>query len=77
MSRRTSPVIPGFGLTLGYSISYLALIVLIPLGAMLLFSLQLSAEQWWRLLGNRQLQFSLQLSFGTALAAALLNGILG
>ena len=77
MSRRTSSVIPGFGLTLGFTLTYLALIVLIPLGAMLLFSLQLSADQWWALLNNRQLQFSLKLSFGTALAAALLNGILG
>nr|WP_288500087.1 sulfate ABC transporter permease subunit CysT [uncultured Pseudomonas sp.] len=77
MSRRTSSVIPGFGLTLGYTLTYLALIVLIPLGAMFVFSMQLSAEQWWSLLGNRQLQFSLKLSFGTALAAALLNGILG
>ena len=77
MSRRISPVIPGFGLTLGYTITYLALIVLIPLGAMFLFSLQLTGEQWWALLNNRQLQFSLKLSFGTALAAALLNGILG
>lgn len=34
MSRRISPVIPGFGLTLGYTLVYLSLIVLIPLGAM-------------------------------------------
>ena len=77
MSRRTSPVIPGFGLTLGYTLTYLALIVLIPLGAMLVYSLQLSAEQWWNLLSSRQVLFSLQLSFGTALAAAVLNGVLG
>ncbi|WP_287028930.1 sulfate ABC transporter permease subunit CysT [Pseudomonas sp. UBA6310] len=77
MSHRTSPVIPGFGLTLGYTISYLALIVLIPLGAMLIYSLQMSAEQWWSLISSRQVLFSLKLSFGTALFAALLNGVLG
>ncbi|TLX62324.1 sulfate ABC transporter permease subunit CysT [Stutzerimonas nosocomialis] len=77
MSRRTSPVIPGFGLTLGYTLTYLALVVLIPLGAMFLYSLQLSAEQWWGLLTSRQVLFSLKLSFGTALLAALINGILG
>lgn len=36
MSRRISPVIPGFGLTLGYTLVYLSLLVLIPLGAMFL-----------------------------------------
>ncbi len=77
MSRRASPVIPGFGLTLGYTLVYLALIVLIPLGAMLIYSMQLSAEQWWRLLSSRQVLFSLKLSFATALFAALLNGLLG
>jgi len=77
MSRRNLPVIPGFGLTLGFSVAYLALIVLIPLGAMFAYALQLSAEQWWRLLGSRQVLFSLQLSFGTALLAAALNGVLG
>jgi sulfate transport system permease protein len=77
MSRRLSPVIPGFGLTLGYTMSYLAVIVLIPLGAMLIYSLQLSGEQWWALLTSRQVLFSLRLSFGAALLAALLNGILG
>ncbi|WP_286786198.1 MULTISPECIES: sulfate ABC transporter permease subunit CysT [Pseudomonas] len=77
MSHRTSPVIPGFGLTLGYTISYLALIVLIPLGAMLIYSLQMTVEQWWSLISSRQVLFSLKLSFGTALFAALLNGVLG
>lgn len=42
MSRRISPVIPGFGLTLGYTLVYLSLLVLIPLGAMFLKTTQLS-----------------------------------
>lgn len=77
MARRTSPVIPGFGLTLGYTITYLALIVLIPLAGMLLYSLNLTAAQWWALITSRQVLYSLKLSFGAALFAALLNGILG
>lgn len=77
MARRTSPVIPGFGLTLGYTITYLALIVLIPLAGMLLYSFNLTAAQWWALITSRQVLYSLQLSFGAALFAALLNGILG
>lgn len=43
MSRRISPVIPGFGLTLGYTLVYLSLLVLIPLGAMFLKTTQAPA----------------------------------
>ena len=42
MSRRISPVIPGFGLTLGYTLVYLSLIVLIPLAAMFVHAAQLT-----------------------------------
>lgn len=45
MSRRISPVIPGFGLTLGYTLVYLSLIVLIPLAAMFIHASQLTWEQ--------------------------------
>lgn len=77
MSRRLSPVIPGFGLTLGFSLTYLALIVLIPLGAMFLHASQLTLGQFWSLITGRQVLAALQLSFGTALLAAFVNGILG
>ena len=45
MSRRISPVIPGFGLTLGYTLVYLSLIVLIPLAAMFVHAAQLTWDQ--------------------------------
>lgn len=77
MSRRISPVIPGFGLTLGFSLSYLSLIVLIPLADMFVYASQLTLAQFWMLITSRQVLFSLQLSFSTALAAAFVNGILG
>ncbi|MBG6248651.1 MULTISPECIES: sulfate ABC transporter permease subunit CysT [Symbiopectobacterium] len=77
MSRRISPVIPGFGLTLGFSLSYLSLIVLIPLAGMFVYASQLTLTQLWTLITSRQVLLSLQLSFGTALAAAFVNGILG
>ncbi|AUG99878.1 sulfate ABC transporter permease subunit CysT [Pectobacteriaceae bacterium CE70] len=77
MSRRALPVIPGFGLTLGFSISYLGLLVLIPLATMFLYASQLTLIQFWELITSRQVLFSLRLSFGTALMAAFINGILG
>ena len=77
MSRRISPVIPGFGLTLGYTLVYLSLLVLIPLGAMFLKTTQLSWEQFWAIISAPRELAALKLSFGTALAAAVLNGLIG
>ncbi len=77
MSRRTSPVIPGFGLTLGYTLVYLSLLVLIPLGAMFVHAAQLSWEQFWVIISAPRVLAALQLSFSSALAAAILNGIIG
>lgn len=77
MSRRISPVIPGFGLTLGYTLLYLSLLVLIPLGAMFLKTMQLSWSEFIAVISAPRVLAALQLSFSTALAAALLNGIVG
>ncbi|PAU66457.1 sulfate ABC transporter permease subunit CysT [Pseudomonas sp. PIC25] len=77
MSRRISPVIPGFGLTLGYTLVYLSLLVLIPLGALFLKTAQLSWEQFIAVIGAPRVLAALRLSFGTALLAAVLNGVIG
>ncbi len=70
------PVIPGFGLTLGYTLVYLSLIVLIPLAAMFVHAAQLTWDQFWGDHSARVLA-ALKLSFGTALYAAIINGIIG
>lgn len=54
MSRRTSPVIPGFGLTLGYTLVYLSLLVLIPLGAMFVHAAQLTWSEFWAIISLRE-----------------------
>jgi hypothetical protein len=46
------PVIPGFGLTLGYTLVYLSLIVLIPLAAMFIHASQLTWEQFWNIISR-------------------------
>ena len=66
MSRRISPVIPGFGLTLGYTLVYLSLIVLIPLAAMFVHAAQLTWEQFWAIVTAPRVLSAMQLSFGTA-----------
>jgi sulfate transport system permease protein len=77
MSRRISPVIPGFGLTLGYTLVYLSLLVLIPLGALFLKTTELTWEQFWTIITAPRVFAALKLSFGTALIAALINGVIG
>ena len=77
MSRRTSPVIPGFGLTLGYTLVYLSLLVLIPLGAMFVHAAQLTWDQLWAIISSPRVLAALKLSFGTAFLAAIINGVIG
>ena len=77
MSRRISPVIPGFGLTLGYTVVYLSLIVLIPLAAMFVHAAQLTWDQFWNIITAPRVLAALSLSFSTALYAALINGVIG
>ena len=77
MSRRISPVIPGFGLTLGYTVVYLSLIVLIPLAVMFIHAAQLTWDQFWAIITAPRVLAALKLSFGTAFYAAIINGVIG
>ena len=77
MSRQTSPVIPGFGLTLGYTLVYLSLLVLIPLGAMFVHAAQLSWAEFWAIVTAPRVLAALKLSFTTAFIAALINAVIG
>ncbi len=70
-------VIPGFGLTFGYALVYLSLIVLIPLAAMILKTATLGWPEFWRIATDARTLAALRLSFGAALAAALLNLVMG
>ncbi|MDA3440167.1 sulfate ABC transporter permease subunit CysT [Acinetobacter bereziniae] len=76
MSQR-SRVLPGFGLSLGFTLAYLSLIVLIPLSAVFIKSLGVGWDGLWEILSSERILKSLQLSFTTALIAALINVIFG
>jgi sulfate/thiosulfate transport system permease protein len=69
-------VLPGFGLTLGFTLSYLGLIVLIPLGALVVNAAGAGAEAWATLASPRVLA-GFRVSFATAFAAALVNALFG
>lgn len=70
-------VLPGFGLTIGVTGMFLALIVLIPLAALVLKAASLPLPELWRITTDPRAVASYRLSFGAALAAATLNGVFG
>ncbi|NCI78646.1 sulfate ABC transporter permease subunit CysT [Acinetobacter kanungonis] len=72
-----SRVLPGFGLSLGFTLAYLSLIVLIPLSAVFIKSLDIGWTGLWEILSSERILKSLQLSFSTALLAAFINVIFG
>ena len=75
--RGRSPLIPGFGLTLGYTMVYLSLVVLIPLSATFIRSLDLGWGHFWAVVTAPRVLASLRLSFGAALLAAAVNALFG
>jgi sulfate transport system permease protein len=70
-------VLPGFDLALGFALLYLSLIVLIPLSATFLKTFTLSWAQFMAAVSTPRVVASYRLTFGTSLAAALLNGLFG
>lgn len=70
-------VLPGFGLTLGYTLGYLSLIVLVPLAAVLLKAATLSWPQFWSIVTAPRAVASYKLSFGASLLAAAINAVFG
>ena len=74
---RRRSVLPGFGLSLGYTIAYLSLIVLIPLAALAWRSASLGWNEFWKLALDHRVVAALQLSFGAAMIAAIVNTIFG
>ena len=69
--------IPGFGLSLGFTVLYLSLIVLIPLSGLVFKSASLTWQEFWRIVGSARVLASFRLTFGAALLAALINGVFG
>lgn len=76
-ARRHPSVIPGFGLTLGLTLSWLALIVLIPVAGLFLKSTELSFDQFWSIVTSRRSLHAFQISFGLSLVAAAINLVFG
>ncbi|HVE21291.1 MAG TPA: sulfate ABC transporter permease subunit CysT [Acidocella sp.] len=70
-------VLPGFNLTLGYTLLYLGLVVLIPLSALVLKTFTLSWDQFWTAISSPRVLASYRLTFGASFLAALVNVVFG
>lgn len=77
MARTRQRTLPGFGLTLGYTLVYLGFLVLLPIGALLFRAAQISPAEFWDMATTPRALAAYRLSFGAALAAAMLNAVLG
>jgi len=75
--RKPSRVLPGFNLTLGYTILYLSLIVLIPLSALVFKTFTLTWDQFWSAVTGPRVLSSYRLTFGASFIAALVNAFFG
>ncbi len=74
---RKHSVLPGFGLTLGYTLMYMGLVILIPLSALFLRSATLPLEKFWVIVTDPRVVASYQLTFTASFVAALANAIIG
>lgn len=74
MTRRN---IPGFGLSLGLTIVWLGLIIMIPLAALFIKAAGMGAADCWKLLGTPRVLAAFKLTFGASAAAAAVNTVLG
>lgn len=74
---KTFRVLPGFKVTLGYTLAYLSLIVLLPLAAVFMKTATLTFSHFWEIVTAPRVVASYQLSFGMSLAAAAINAVFG
>ena len=77
MFRKQTSVLPGFGFTMGYTVVYLSLIVLIPIAALFLKATEMSWHDFWRLVTTDRALAAYKMTFGAALTAALINAFFG
>ena len=75
--RAARRVLPGFRLTLGYTLVYLSLVVLIPLATLALKTLGMGWADFWEAVSSPRVVASYRLSFGAALLAASVNAVFG
>jgi sulfate/thiosulfate transport system permease protein len=77
MAEKKFNALPGFGLTMGFTLFYLSAIVLVPIAALFLRALEISWVDFWRLATTERALAAYKLTFGASLLAALGNAVFG
>ena len=77
MKARSRNVIPGFGLTMGYTIVYLSLIALIPLSTIFVKTTGMGWHRFWTVIVSPRVVAAYELSIGASLAGAIINSTFG
>jgi sulfate transport system permease protein len=77
MMLKQRSILPGFGLSLGYTVVYLSLIVLIPLSGLFIRASSLGLQGFWDAVTSPRAVATYQVSLSTSLVAALTNAVLG
>jgi sulfate transport system permease protein len=77
MAEKKFNALPGFGLTMGFTLSYLSAIVLIPIAGLFFKTLEISWVDFWRLATTERALAAYKLTFGASLVAALANAVFG
>src|SRR5436853_700506 len=77
MAEKKFNALPGFGLTMGFTVFYLSAIVLIPIAGLFLKTLEISPANFWRLATTDRALAAYELTFGASLVAALANAAFG
>ena len=70
-------VLPGFGLTLGLTLTYLSLLILLPLAMLVICTASMTFGDFWKVVSSPQVVAAYKLSFGASLIAASLNAVFG
>ena len=70
-------VLPGFGLTLGFTLTYLGLLVMLPLTTLVICTASMSFGDFWKVISSAQVVAAFKLSFGASLVAASINAVFG
>ncbi|WP_449395897.1 sulfate ABC transporter permease subunit CysT [Devosia riboflavina] len=74
---RSKHLLPGFGLSMGISLFYLTLIILLPLAAMLLKVAGMGFPEFWRIISSNRALAAYRVTFSSAFFATIINGVVG
>lgn len=74
---KSKNILPGFNLSLGYTLLYLSLIVLIPLSAAFIKTTELSFNEFWEVVTAPRVVASYKLTFGASFIGAVINAVFG